>query len=43
MEKKTIAFLLIILITGYAFATSMATRKQIALKIERKIDRKSVV
>lgn len=41
MEKKTIAFLLIILITGYAFATSMATRKQIALKIERKIVHRS--
>lgn len=41
MEKKTIAFLLIILVTGYAFATSMATRKQIALKIERKIVHRS--
>lgn len=41
MEKKTIVFLFIIIFTGYAYATSMATRKQIELKIEKKIGHRS--
>ena len=41
MKKKTIVFLFIIFFTGCAFATSMATRKQIELKIEKKIEHRS--
>lgn len=41
MKKKTIVFLFIIFFAGCAFATSMATRKQIELKIEKKIEHRS--